>query len=124
MKQVKEVRSDHIDDDNICHIDVYYSEDENEQGKTVAFVDLDTGKVIYVDNIFRLNDLVSEEITYVLNENYLSNVLSTILQDISLINKLPITGFKVGVEYAHILKENRVYVTDSEGKRLFSCSYK
>jgi hypothetical protein len=62
---ISEIRTDHIDDDNLQHIDCYFSEDDNAEGTTVAVVDLDTGKVIFFDNRYRGNPRVKEAISKV-----------------------------------------------------------
>lgn len=67
-----EVRNDYTDDDNYTHIDYYKTDDDNEQGKTVAIVCRDTSKVYYIDNAFR-ND---EACTIAIKE-----VLDSILKD-------------------------------------------
>ena len=68
MKEIREIRTDFIDDDNYQHIDAWYSDDENAEGETIALVCLDTQKVIYMDNIHRLNVRVKEAIAEILNE--------------------------------------------------------
>jgi len=68
MKKIQEIITDHIDDDNLQHVDCYFTEDRNEQGKTVAVVDLDTKKVIFFDNGFRINKKVKEAISEILNQ--------------------------------------------------------
>lgn len=64
-----EVRNDFIDDQNYLHIDMWETEDENEEGKTVAIICLDTMKVYYIDNTLRLNDLVKESINEALSHH-------------------------------------------------------
>ena len=67
MKAITEIRTDFIDDENIRHIDVYFDNDDNSEGKTVAMVCLDTNKVLYMDNDYRVNDRVKEVIEEILN---------------------------------------------------------
>lgn len=62
MKEPIETVIDHIDDDNYQHVDCYFTEDPNEEGKTVAIVCLDTGKVFFLDNLYRSNKGVQEAI--------------------------------------------------------------
>ncbi|MFK5892917.1 MAG: hypothetical protein QM504_06825 [Pseudomonadota bacterium] len=66
-KNISEVRSGHVDDDNYCHIDVYCGNLlDDEPGKTVAIVCLDTKKVFYIDNGYIGIPIVQEEIDNVL----------------------------------------------------------
>jgi len=66
MKKVKEVRSDFIDDDNLQHIDCWFTGDDDEAGITVALVDLDTKKVTYNNEDYKDDELVVEEINNIL----------------------------------------------------------
>lgn len=66
MKPLSEVITNHIDDQNVLHVDVYETSDENEQGKTIAYVCLDTLKVIFSDNRYRLDETVQNAIKEVL----------------------------------------------------------
>jgi hypothetical protein len=69
MKEVSEVRYDYIDEeDNLLHIDVWFTDDDNEEGKTVAVIDNDTDKVIYFDNLYRTNEKVQAVIKEILSE--------------------------------------------------------
>ena len=38
MSKITEIRNDHICDDNLTHIDVWLTDDNSEEGKTVAVV--------------------------------------------------------------------------------------
>lgn len=67
IQNILDIRTDYVDDQNLQHIDCWFTEDDNEQGKTVAVVDLDTKKIIFFDNGYRLNEKVKEAINYVLN---------------------------------------------------------
>jgi len=58
LKKISEIRTDHIDDQNLQHIDVWLTDDNDEEGKTIAVVDLDTKKVIFFDNGYRMNEEV------------------------------------------------------------------
>jgi len=89
MEKITEVRTDHVDDENLQHIDAWFSEDENAEGKTIAVVDRDTKKVIFFDNRFRLDEKVKEAITEVLegitivnhNKTYSEKELFEIIAD-------------------------------------------
>ncbi len=63
-----EVRNDYTDDDNYTHIDVFFTEDDGEQGITGAIVCRDTKKVYFLDNRLRGNKLVLEAIAEVQKE--------------------------------------------------------
>ena len=63
--QISEVKNDHIDDDNYCHIDVYKTGNDSEVGQTVAIVCQDTGKVFFIDNAYRTNEEVNTAISEV-----------------------------------------------------------
>jgi len=67
MKNIAEIRADYIDDQNLLHIDCWFTDDDNEEGKTVAIVDLDTKKIIFFDNRYRLNEKVMRLLTEILN---------------------------------------------------------
>ena len=67
IQNIADIRTDYVDDQNLQHIDCWFTEDDNEQCKTVAVVDLDTRKIIFFDNGYRLNEKVKEAINYVLN---------------------------------------------------------
>jgi len=51
-----EISSDYIDDDNFCYIDVW--EEGQEQGKTIAWVDMLSGRVIYGNSEARVDQMV------------------------------------------------------------------
>lgn len=61
-KTISEVRNDYIDNDNLCHIDCWFSDDDNQEERTVAVIDLDSGKVIFFDNTLRGDTKVKESI--------------------------------------------------------------
>lgn len=81
MKPVREVRTDHCDDQNIVHIDVYFTEDDNEEGVVAGFIDLDTGKIIYVDALLMDDPAVKEAVDEVLATRLNDNVLLIELPD-------------------------------------------
>lgn len=63
MKKVSEVRNTHIDEDEgLVYIDVYTSNDDDEEGFVVAVVCVDTHKVIWFKNDYRNHPLVLESI--------------------------------------------------------------
>jgi hypothetical protein len=62
MKQISEIITDHIDDENLQYIDAYFDEDADSEGKTIAVVDRDTKKVIFFDNLYRGDEQVKEAI--------------------------------------------------------------
>lgn len=81
-KSVEEVRSDYTDDQNYIHIDVSFTDED--EGKTVAIICADTKKVFFIDNTFRNNSLVLEEISEVLKSfeaeatiAYMNNLVSS-----------------------------------------------
>jgi len=67
IKTITELRTDYIDDDNLQHIDCWFSENDDEEGKTVAVVDLDTKKVIFFDNRYRADEKVKKAIAGILS---------------------------------------------------------
>lgn len=66
LPKICEVKNDYTDDDNYTTIDVWDSEDENAEGKVVAIVCMDTGKVYFIDNLYRGLPEINEAITEVL----------------------------------------------------------
>ena len=68
-KKISEIKTEFIDDQNLQHIDCWFTDDDNEEGKTIAVVDLDTNKVIFFDNRYRMDDMVKEEIALIVNIN-------------------------------------------------------
>jgi predicted metal-binding transcription factor (methanogenesis marker protein 9) len=77
-KSVSEVRSDYTDEQNYIHIDVWFT-DEDDEGQTVAIVCADTKKVFFIDNIFRNNSAILEEISEVLKSLEHSIVSSNVI---------------------------------------------
>lgn len=63
-----EIRNDYTDDDNYTHIDVWKTDDDNEEGKTVAIVCRYTKKVFFIDNGYILNEEVKIAIQEVLDD--------------------------------------------------------
>ena len=80
LKPFAEIRTDHTDEDNFTHIDGFTTEDDNEEGQTLAVVCRDTGKVVYFDNLFRVHPQVQEAIKLVVDEIETSK-LATGLQE-------------------------------------------
>ena len=66
--KIAEIRTDYIDEQNLQYIDVWETDNDNEEGKTVAVVDLDTSKVIFFDNGYRLNKRIKEAINNILSD--------------------------------------------------------
>ena len=63
MRQIAEIKFDHIDEEeNIQSVDIFFTDDDNEEGTVACEVCLDTGKVFYRDNIYRAYDEVKEAI--------------------------------------------------------------
>ena len=58
-----EIRTDYIDDQNLQHIDCWFTDDNSEEGRTVAVLDLDTQKVIFFDNRFRASKKIQKVIS-------------------------------------------------------------
>ena len=63
-----EIRTDYTDDQNYTHVDYWKTENDNEEGRTIAIICRDTKKVYFIDNGFRSNDLVKIAISEVLSE--------------------------------------------------------
>jgi hypothetical protein len=61
-----EIRADYTDEQNYLHIDVWQTEDDDEEGKTIAIVCCDTHKVYFIDNRMRNDYWVQETIRDVL----------------------------------------------------------
>lgn len=68
MNQIHEVRTDHCDDQNIVHVDVFFTDDENEGGTVIGYIDLDSRKVIAHDVLLMNEPMVQEAIGQVLGE--------------------------------------------------------
>jgi hypothetical protein len=68
LKKITEIITDYTSDDNLTHIDAYFSKDPNESGKTIAVVCRDTCKVIFFDNAYQLDEKVKDAIRVVLSE--------------------------------------------------------
>lgn len=67
MKEEKslfsEVRCDYIDEsDGFWRVDAWKTDDDNEEGKVIALIDSLTARVVYVDNVARMDPLVDEVI--------------------------------------------------------------
>jgi len=63
MRQIAEIKFDHIDEEeNVQSVDIFFTDDDNEEGTVACEVCLDTGKVFYRDNIYRAYDEVKEAI--------------------------------------------------------------
>ncbi len=70
MSTISEVRNDFINEDiNVTHIDAWFTEDDGEEGKTIAVVCNDTCKVIFFDNRYRGDEKITTAIAEVINNN-------------------------------------------------------
>jgi len=65
---VYEARHDYTDEQNFTHIDVWMTEDDNEQGVTAAIVCRDTQKVYFCDNRLGNDPKILDAISQVLSE--------------------------------------------------------
>jgi phosphopentomutase len=63
-----EIRADYTDEQNYLHIDVWQTDDDNEEGRTIAIVCLDTCKVFFIDNTMRNDYWVKETISSILSD--------------------------------------------------------
>ena len=70
MKQISEVKNDYTDDENLTHIDGFFDNDDDSEGKTIAVVCQDTGKVIFFDNRYRGDKAILEAIKEVEPKSY------------------------------------------------------
>ena len=62
-----EIRNDNIDEDKgIATIDACVSDDDNEEGKVIATVDINTGEVTYNDDRAKTDSYAQELINEVL----------------------------------------------------------
>lgn len=66
MTNYSEVKSDYIDDQNMCIIDAYKTDDGMEDGRQIAGVCCDTGKVVFFNNDERSNPQIRKAICEVL----------------------------------------------------------
>jgi len=57
-----EIRNDFIDDDDIAHIDAWLTDDDNEEGKVIAKVNVRTKEVQYLDQRARDDSYAQEMI--------------------------------------------------------------
>jgi len=70
MSTISEVRNDYINEDiNVTHIDAWFTEDDGEEGKTIAVVCNDTCKVIFFDNRYGGDEKITTAIAEVINNN-------------------------------------------------------
>jgi hypothetical protein len=70
MRKIVEVKNDYTDDENLTYIDAYFDTDENSEGKTIAVVCLDTGKVIFFDNAYSNDAKILEAIKEIMPKDY------------------------------------------------------
>jgi hypothetical protein len=63
MRKILETSTEHIDEiENTQSVDVYFVDDDGEEGTVACEVCLDTGKAFYKDNIYRSSRKVKEAI--------------------------------------------------------------
>ena len=63
MRKIAEVRTDYIDEENNAQsVDIFFTDDDMEEGVVACEVCLDTGKVFYKDNIYRAYSEVRDAI--------------------------------------------------------------
>ena len=80
MRQIEEIFTNYVCDQNLRHIDVYFT--DTEEGKTVAVICLDTHKVIWRDRDFFTDEAVKEAIAEVLKEIEGKEVVKYTLSDL------------------------------------------
>jgi hypothetical protein len=94
MRKIAELRTDHTDEeDGLRYIDAYFTDDDMEQGKTIAVVDIFSGKPIFFDNLYRNDTLVEEAIKEIQSDIFEANV--TRKMEMEVIFKTEITFFDV-----------------------------
>ena len=81
MKSIwSELRSD-FEDDDIIYIDAWLSEDDMEDGKTIAKVNVLTGEVDYLDNRAKKNKEAQELIKEAINSKVIGKIQCMINSD-------------------------------------------
>ena len=65
---ITELRTDFIDDQNLRHVDCWFDNNDDSEGRTIAVVDLDTKKVIFFDNRYRMDSTVKLAIEDILKD--------------------------------------------------------
>lgn len=120
---ITEIRTGYVDDDNLQHIDCWFSDDENAEGSSVALVCLDTGKVVYFDNKFRSSKRVTKAIDKVKAEMKLKSTMQKVIEasHISDLNKkmeeMCAEGWEaVGSHIATIKEEYNQYAGNQQRK--------
>lgn len=68
IQGVWEARHDYTDEQNFTHIDVWFTDDDEEEGRTAAIVCRDTQKVYFCDNRLRNDPKVLDAISQVLSQ--------------------------------------------------------
>ena len=117
MREIKELRFDYIDDENLQHIDCWFTGNDNEEGKTVAVVDLDTNKTIYFDNYYRMNGKVQ----YVIKEIKKNNRTTTdkfISTNLKMFSSIAKYSFKDISEYSELTDEEKKFISEKKFKFL------
>jgi len=67
MSKYSEVRNDYTDDNGVTHIDAWLTSDDNEEGKTIAFIM--NGQVYYKDDDAITDDIAQEFIKEIIKKN-------------------------------------------------------
>jgi hypothetical protein len=67
MKRISELRSD-FTDENLIHIDAWFTGDDDEQGVTLATVNELTKEVIILDERYTNDEILIEQINYTLSQ--------------------------------------------------------
>ena len=71
MSKYAEVRSDFFDEiEEVQTVDAWMTSNDNEEGRVIAKIHLDTKQVEYIDTDARYDDYAQEVISEVLNEGY------------------------------------------------------
>lgn len=66
-KKLLEARYDYTDEQNYAHIDGWFTDDDYEEGRTIAIVCRDTKKVYFIDNTLRGDEKLLDAISKVLS---------------------------------------------------------
>jgi len=63
MREISEISTEHIDEtENTQTVDVYFTDDDSEEGSVACVVCLDTGKAFYRDYIYSTYEIVTDAI--------------------------------------------------------------
>lgn len=67
MRKIKEVSFSYVCNQNLQHIDAYFSDDQDDEGKTIAVVCRDTKKVISKDSNYFFEEEIQKAIMEVVD---------------------------------------------------------